>query len=45
MFKVETDGGEYIHAKVHKPLPHTGGAPSLMEAQGGLTEDSPLVPL
>jgi hypothetical protein len=45
LFKVEADGGEYVHAKVIKPLPHTGKPPSLMQVQGGLSEDSPLVPL
>lgn len=44
LFKVLTDGDEYLHVKVHKPLPHTQKAPELMSATGGLALDTPLAP-
>ena len=44
VMKVEADG-EYLHVKIVKPLPHTGNPPQLMQMQGGLAVDSPLVPL
>ena len=44
LFKVDV-GGEYIHVKVHKPLPHTGNPPHLMKVQGGFELDSPLAPI
>jgi len=43
LFKVKVDGEEYIHVKVHKPLPHTGKAPELMTATAS-TADAPLAP-
>lgn len=45
LIKAEVDGGEFVHAKIIKPLPHTGQGPSLMKVEGGHSNDSPLVPL
>ena len=33
-----------VHAKICKPLPHTGQSPFLLAFQHGLTLESPLVP-
>lgn len=33
-----------VHAKICKPLPHTGQPPFLLAFQHGLTLESPLVP-
>ena len=43
MFKVKTDGEEYLHVKVHKPLPHTGKAPELMTCSAGHGLDTPML--
>jgi hypothetical protein len=33
--KIDVGGGAFVHAKIFKPLPHTGGAPAVSEASGG----------
>jgi cystatin-A/B len=43
LFKVEVDAG-YLHVKVHKPLPHTGNPPVLLDASEGHELNTPLSP-
>jgi len=43
LFKVETDAG-YLHVKVHKPLPHTGNPPVLLDASEGHDLNTTLSP-
>lgn len=43
LFKVEVDGGAFLHVKLHKPLPHKQEGPVLMKATEGKTKDDPLV--
>ena len=38
--KFVTDGGEYIHVKIFKPLPHTGNPATISEHHEGQTEDA-----
>ena len=38
--KYLTDGGEYIHVKIFRPLPHTGNPCEAQEVHEGQTEDS-----
>ena len=33
LFKVDVGDGKVLSVKIHKPLPHTGGAPVLMSAE------------
>jgi len=40
--KVECDGGEHVHLKVIKSLPHTGTPPKIMECEGGKKEGDAL---
>lgn len=42
LFKVQTEGSDFLHVKVHKPLPHTQKAPELMSATAGHTLDAHL---
>jgi len=35
-------GSSHIHARIYKPLPHTGAAPSLHSLQTGKAADSPM---
>merc|ERR1719428_2178967 len=37
--KVDVGDNKYVHAKIVKPLPHTGNPPELMEAQGDKAMD------
>lgn len=39
--KIEADG-DFLHAVVFKPLPHTGEAPSLSKVESGKTLNDPL---
>lgn len=46
MFMAKINAGtEHIHAKIFKPLPHTGADPELKAAKGGFTAESDLTPL
>mmetsp|Transcript_21987 Transcript_21987/g.21683 ORF Transcript_21987/g.21683 Transcript_21987/m.21683 type:complete len:96 (+) Transcript_21987:23-310(+) len=40
--KVETDGGEHMHLRVYRPLPHTGEGPQLKDVERGKTLADPL---
>lgn len=44
LFKVHAGGDDYLHVKVHKPLPHTGKEPELMTVKAGLVLNDPLEP-
>lgn len=44
IMKVRADGGEYLHVKLHRPLPFRNAPPSLMAVQGGKLGSDPLVP-
>jgi cystatin-A/B len=39
-FKVEADGGQIIHVKIHEPLPHTGKPKVLMDVSNGPTTET-----
>lgn len=39
--KVKVGHDEYLHCKVYKPLPHTGGAAELKECEAGKAEGDP----
>lgn len=39
--KVKTDE-DYLHIKVHKPLPHNGTELQILEAEGGFSAESAL---
>ncbi len=41
LIKVRTDEG-FVHAKVHKPLPHNGTQLSLLSATSGHTQEAEL---
>ena len=43
VIKVKTDGDEYVHVKIHKPLPHTNKSPGVIEATSGHKVDTPLL--
>ena len=36
--KIRVDGGDVVHAKIFKPLPHTNEAESVMDANSGNDE-------
>ena len=37
--KIRVDGGDVIHVKIARPLPHTDKSPHVMKAETGKTED------
>jgi len=38
-------GSEHIHARIFKPLPHTGAAATVQKAQAGFSAEDPIAPL
>jgi hypothetical protein len=44
MMRVSVDGGEVVHVKVIKPLPHTNQPPSIMNIARGKTLEDPFEP-
>ena len=42
IFKVDVGGGDFIHVKVHKPLPFRNSPPLLMTAQDGKGASDPI---
>ena len=43
LMKVQIGDDEYVHVKIHKPLPHTQQEPFLMAMDVNNTADSPIV--
>lgn len=42
IMKVRADGSEYLHVKIHKPLPFRNAPPQLMSVLAGKTASDPL---
>ena len=42
IIRVRADGGEYLHVKLHRPLPFRNAPPSLMGVLAGKTVDDAL---
>ncbi|GMH74958.1 hypothetical protein TrRE_jg9348 [Triparma retinervis] len=42
--KINT-GSDHVHARIFKPLPHTGAPATLQKAVGGFSADDAIVPL
>ncbi|XP_071989372.1 cystatin-A-like [Engystomops pustulosus] len=40
--KVDVGGGQFVHLRIFKPLPHTGEKPSLSLYQVGKTKQEPI---
>ena len=45
LIKIQTDQEQFVHAKIHVPLPYRNEPPHLMNISLNETEDSPLVPI
>merc|ERR1739845_330064 len=42
LVKIHVGGGDHVHVRIFRPLPHTNGAPEVHGHQAGKTAEDPL---